>query len=117
MLWERHTKMNNMDSVDEAVQNLIEAIRNSEVYRHYDEQKRLVKEQPELKAQIDEYRSKNYELQSGSDFSFSKIDEFEREHVGFRDNPLVSEFLAAELAFCRMMQELGIRITEAMDFE
>ena len=35
----------------------------------------------------------------------------------FREDPLVEEFLDAELAFCRMMQEIDVKLAEAMDFE
>ena len=30
---------------------------------------------------------------------------------------MVEEFLDAELAFCRMMQEIDVKLAEAMDFE
>lgn len=30
---------------------------------------------------------------------------------------MVSDFLAAELAFCRMMQDINLRLTEALHFE
>ena len=43
--------------------------------------------------------------------------QFTRENEAFRENPLVSDFLAAELAFCRMMQEIGLYVTDQMKFE
>ena len=46
-----------------------------------------------------------------------KLDDFEREYEKFREDPLVEEFLDAELAFCRMMQEIDVKLAEAMDFE
>ena len=76
-----------------------------------------VKEQPELKRQIDDFRTRNFELQTSKDTNFDKIDQFTRENEAFRENPLVSDFLAAELAFCRMMQEIDVKLAEAMDFE
>ena len=45
------------------------------------------------------------------------LDQFTRENEAFRENPLVSDFLAAELAFCRMMQEIGLYVTDQMKFE
>ena len=48
---------------------------------------------------------------------FHKIEEFEREYEKFRENPIVADFLAAELGFCRMMQSVNIKITEALNFE
>ena len=51
------------------------------------------------------------------DTNFDKIDQFTRENEAFHENPLVSDFLAAELAFCRMMQEIGLYVTDQMKFE
>lgn len=106
-----------MGNIDEAVQHYINAIKETEVYREYERQKERVKQYPELKAQIDEFRLRNYELQTSRDNAFEKIDNLEREYDDFRENPLVADFLAAELAFCRMMQGIHIRVTEALEFE
>ena len=56
-------------------------------------------------------------MQTSKDTNFDKIDQFTRENEAFRENPLVSDFLAAELAFCRMMQEIGLYVTDQMKFE
>lgn len=106
-----------MSNIDNAVEQVVDAILSSEVYRQYDLQRNKVKQYPELKAQIDEYRRRNYELQNREDYAFDKIDAFEREYADFRENPLVSDFLAAELALCRMIQNMNLRITEAIHFE
>ncbi len=106
-----------MSNIDNAVEQVIDAILCSEEYQQYDIQRNRVNQYPELKAQIDEYRKRNYELQNREDYAFDKIDAFEREYANFRENPLVSDFLAAELALCRMMQNINLRITEAMRFE
>ena len=69
------------------------------------------------KEQIDEFRKRNYLLQNSEDFAFDKLEEFEKEFQKFRENPLVDAFLASELAFCRMMQNIEATITEALHFE
>ncbi|WP_303408980.1 YlbF family regulator [uncultured Duncaniella sp.] len=48
---------------------------------------------------------------------FDKMEAFEREYREFRENPAVDEFLRAELAFCRMMQEMNVLLTAEIDFE
>lgn len=106
-----------MNNIDSAVGQLTAAITESEVYREYMTQLARVKEQPELKLQIDDFRTRNYELQTGGDADFDKIKQFEKENEDFRENPYVSDFLAAELAFCRMMQDINIRVVGAMHFE
>lgn len=106
-----------MSKIDEALAQLIEVVLESDVYREFDTQRNKVNQYPELKAQIDEFRHRNFELQTSEDAGFDKMDQFEREFEQFRENPLVSDFLDAELAFCRLMQDINMRMTEAVDFE
>ena len=106
-----------MNNVDNAVNQLIAVIQDSETYHEYVKQLEKVKQQPELKYQIDDFRTRNYKLQTSGEAAFERIEEFEREYMNFLENPCVSDFLEAELAFCRMMQDINIRITEAMHFE
>ena len=103
--------------VNQAVEQMVQAIRNTDAYLEYQKQLARVKEQPELKRQIDEFRTRNFELQTSKDTNFDKLDQFTRENEAFRENPLVSDFLAAELAFCRMMQGIGLYVTDQMHFE
>ncbi|MDE7252741.1 MAG: YlbF family regulator [Acetatifactor sp.] len=106
-----------MNNIDNALQQLIAAILASKIYHDYDTQRNLVNQQPELKKQIDEFRARNLELQTNESTTFEQIDNFEREYAGFRENPLVDKFLEAELAFCRLLQDINLRLTDAMHFE
>ena len=106
-----------MNQVDEAVDALTEALMKSEVYLEYKKKLDEVKHFPQLKERIDEFRRRNFELQSRPDYAFDKMDEFEREYRRFREDALVSDFLAAELALCRMIQNINNRLVEALDFE
>ena len=107
-----------MSRVETALEELIAAVIASEEYREYDRQKQM-KEQPELKAQIDRFRQENFELQNSvqSNELFDRTDEFSRRLEEFRKNPLVNAFLNAELDFCRMIQEINGKIVEAVNFE
>lgn len=102
-----------------AISALADAIKDTNEYKDYQFQKEKVKRIPELKAQLDEFRKKNYELQnlSQSDNLMEDVERFQRENESFLENPLVADFLQAELAFCRLMQNANVLITEAMDFE
>ncbi len=106
-----------MNELNRAVAAYITAIKSTEIYQNYVRERDKVKQYPELKAQIDDFRRRNFELQTAPDTDFMKIDLFEQEYEDFRENPLVDEFLAAELAFCRMMQKANTQITEAVEFE
>ncbi len=105
--------------VMEAAERFIEEIRKSDIYQEYNFQKEKLKKQPILFDRVAEYRQRNFDLQSKAqgDDLLEKLDAFEKEFEDFRANPLVDDFLRAELAFCRMMQEVNERITAALDFE
>ncbi len=100
-----------------ALDSFIETIKSDEVYREYRRQLDLLRQNPELKRQVDEFRKKNHEMQVGQDMDFAKLAAFQEEFKTLRENPLVDSFLAAELDFCRMMQDINFKIVEAVDFE
>ena len=106
-----------MSNIDYAIAQMTDAILNSEEYLAYQEELTRVKQYPELKIQLDEYRKHRFLLQNSDDYAFDKLEKFEGEFKEFRENPLVESFLTAELAFCRMMQDIDTRITEALHFE
>lgn len=103
--------------MEQALQAYIDGILNSPEYKAYTLQKERVKKYPVLKQQIDEYRAGNFEMQTDKDLIFERMEAFEKEYQDFRENPLVNDFLAAELAFCRMIQSNNERIANALDFE
>ena len=105
--------------VQEALEQLAQAVKESEVYREYRRQSERVDNSGDMREKIDEYRVRNFELQNSvqTEDLLDKLDDFEREYEKFREDPLVEEFLDAELAFCRMMQEIDVKLAEAMDLE
>lgn len=108
--------MSELNQLNRAVAAYIMAIKSTEIYQNYIKECDKIKQYPELKAQIDDFRKRNHVLQTAPDIDFVKIENFEKEFNDFRENPLVDDFLAAELAFCRMMQKANMQITEAIDF-
>lgn len=106
-----------MNNIDNATDEFIAAILATDVYASYRQELEKVKREPGLKDQIDDYRKRNFEFQSSTDNDFNKLDRFEKEYENFRANPLVADFLAAELDLCRMMQRINTRITAGLDFE
>lgn len=103
--------------VKDAVDNLINTIKSDEVFREYHKQLDLLRQEPELKRQVDDFRKRNHEMQMSEDLDFAKLTAFQEEFKTLRENPLVDSFLAAELDFCRMMQNINFSIVESVDFE
>jgi len=103
--------------MEQALRTYIDTLLDSPEYKEYALQKERVKQYPELKQQIDSFRARNFEMQTSKDMVFEMIEAFEKEYRDFRENPLVDDFLAAELAFCRLLQKNNARIMDAIDFE
>lgn len=103
----------------EATKKFAAVILESDTYKEYLLQREKIKTQPELYDKVNEYRQKNFDIQNESDGEelFDRMEAFEREYAKFRENPLVEDFLQAELAFCRMMQDVNVLLTSEIDFE
>lgn len=110
-----------MSDVDarELASEFAEKIMQTEIYQEYNFQKNKLKKLPELYERINDYRRKNFALQQekDKDVLYDKMEQFEREYEDFRENPLVDDFLKAELAFCRMMQDINLQMTRELGFE
>ncbi|MCR5426538.1 MAG: YlbF family regulator [Lachnospiraceae bacterium] len=104
-------------NVEKKNEELIRAILDSESYKEYRRQLDRVLEDPILKAQIDDYRQRNFELTMADETDLVRISQFQQEFKDFRQDPLVDDFLAAELDFCRMMQVIETRLIDALDFQ
>lgn len=108
-----------MKNVARRTQELTEAIRSSQAYMDFERAKKEIRENPELRAQLNQFRRKNYELQnekSGSDW-YEVVDDFEKQNEEFRKNPLVEEFLSNELELCRMIQRINQSIVDVVQLE
>lgn len=103
----------------EAAKKFAAIIQETDTYKEYYNQRERVKKQPALYDKVNEFRQKNFDLQNESDSEdlFDRMEAFDQEYAKFRENPLVDDFLRAELAFCRMMQEVEILLAAEIDFE
>lgn len=106
-----------MNNIDSATDEFIAAILETDVYQNFARELSKVKQQPGLKAQVDNFRRRNHEMQMSADMDFNKLDRFEKEYEDFRSNPLVADFLEAEVDLCRMIQRINTRIVSGVNFE
>lgn len=114
----RNGDMSDSEIID-ATKKFAAIIQESDTYKEYLHQREKIKTQPELYDKVNEYRQKNFDLQNESDSEelFDRMEAFEQEYAKFRENPLVSDFLRAELAFVRMMQDVNVLLASEIDFE
>ena len=88
-----------MEQMREALDALLAAIRTSEEYKNYQDIKARIHEKPEVEKRV------------------AEMDKLEREKSKICENSLAAEYLAAELAFCRVIQEINWEFVEKLDFE
>ena len=108
-----------MDTIEENICLLLEAIKGSDIYQEYKRQEENLSRMPELKKRVDIFRGDNYRLQNEceKDELFDIVEQLARESQELRRQPAVNAYLDAELALCRMMQNICIRLTEGIDMD
>lgn len=95
---------------------LVNAMLGSEEYKTYLQYEEELNHKPELRARINEFRSRNFHLQKqeGVDL-YDAVDHLEREYEHLRRDTFANGYLEAELAVCRMMQNVQNSIVESMN--
>lgn len=96
-----------------------DALHETKVYQEYLDAKEALKQDKERWETLQQYRKKRYEIQqlAGGDELYERMESFVLEEQQYRLNPQVAAFLDAELALCRMMQEIFFSMVDSLDFE
>ncbi len=103
--------------MEHALEQLVSAMKNSEEYVRFQRAEAKVAEFSGLQQKIDEFRMNWFTQQvNGSTDLFNKVDLMDEQYTDFRENPYVQEFLAAELAVCRLFQQVNWTILQNLDF-
>lgn len=108
-----------MKQVEMCTQSLVWSIRDSEEYQQFCKIREKFKEQPELREQLNKFRIHVFDIQNSPE-PLDMYDEQKKlckEYEEFRKNPLVNEFLQAELRVCRMLQKITTEIAGAVDLD
>ena len=107
-----------MTSIEEATIRFAADIKETEVYQEYRQQLDAIKKEAALYEKVNELRLKNFKLQSSEqcDGLLEQMERLEEEYADIMDDPLVGDFLRAELAFCRLMQDINKYITLELEF-
>ena len=100
-------------------EQFVRDIRETDVYKSYTMQLARLKKNPELYKQVNDYRKLNFVLQYAVDVEelFDKFDFFVYDYKVLLENVILVFFLKAELALCRMMQEINALIVDGLNFE
>lgn len=108
-----------MENVNACTQALIKAIQESEEYIHFSKLRDQVKEQPELRRQINEFRLLVFQVQNCQEPLDMYAEQLRlcRDYEEFRKDTLVNDFLQAELRICRMLQKITEDVADAVDLD
>lgn len=106
-----------MEAVNKNIDALLWRIKDTDVYKEYKKQEKILSGNPELLKRVDQFRANNFLLQNeaGSDNLFHVAEQLYRESAELRSNSEVNAFLDAELALCKMMQNICRKLVEGID--
>ena len=102
-------------SIEELKKSLLE----SEAFLRYQKIRAEVHNYPEKENRLHEFRRKNYFLQNSREQLdlFTEEDRLEQEYADVYKDPLLGEYLAAEVAVCRIIQQVNKELIGCLDFE
>lgn len=114
MFWKDERNM-----VETCTHRLAQAITRSPEYQEYERCKARMHEYPELKKRMEEFRERGYVLQNSKEGGelYDEIDRLETEYEDVNQHPLVTEYLAAEMGVCRLMQNISRELLKSIDLE
>ena len=99
-------------------EEVLKAVYDTIEYKDYRALLEKVKEDPVLYARVNEFREKNFLLQqSDSEDLLDMMDALTNEYEDVINIELVNEFLEAEIAFMRMMQDFNHKLIDGLEFD
>lgn len=105
-----------MDAIDRGAKGLLAAIRKSDEYQEYKRQEAVMLRDPQLFQRVNMFRANNYRFQNETNHDlFYAADQVEKESVELRRIPEANAFLQAELALCKLIQNVYKEIADGID--
>lgn len=111
--------MKEVTSILEEASKVTELIKESTIYEEFKKSSRELERYPELKERADEFRKANYLAYTSleKDVSFAEVDILEEKRAHLAKYPQIDRYLKAELALCRILQEVEDQIFSVISFE
>jgi cell fate (sporulation/competence/biofilm development) regulator YlbF (YheA/YmcA/DUF963 family) len=108
-----------MENIKACTEALIKAMLESEEYIRFCNLRDQVRKDPQLHEQITAFRSQVFQVQNSKDSldMYAEQERLSREFEEFRKNPLVHDFLEAELHVCRILQKITAEIADKVDLD
>lgn len=107
-----------MTDLSELNRTVLESIKQTEEYRVYLYKLKELKNDENLYIRVNEMREKNFLLQqANSEEVYDLMDALTNEYEDVINIELVSEFLEAEAALCRLIQNFNRELIEGLEFD
>lgn len=108
-----------MDSVNKNIMALRSSVQKCQIYKEYKKQEAIINSNPELAERVKRFRADNFRLQNESrkETLLQNAQQLAKESAELRRNPEVNAYLDAELALCRLVQQICKSITEGIEMD
>jgi cell fate (sporulation/competence/biofilm development) regulator YlbF (YheA/YmcA/DUF963 family) len=108
-----------MQQAIELAETLNSRIRNSEEYRTYQETLNRLKQQRELYERFNEFRRRNYELQSaeGDSNLYDEVFSLVKEYDAVLQESVVHDFRVAEHRLNALMREVCVALSDGLELD
>ncbi len=105
----------------ENTKDFVKSIKQEKVYKDYKNYKSIISKNPKLKDKLDEYMKNRFNLQAdiayGTYNSYENLLNLQRQYDDFLDEPLIQNYLKAELGLSKMLDDIFGIISENIDFD
>ena len=111
---------NEQQSIKNLTIQLVSKVKDTDIYQDFQECKANLDAEPDLKMQVDEFRRNYFEIQAGHQYgyynSYEQLLYLKNENDSLLSNPIVKEFLDAELKLTKLLSSIYATIAEEIDF-
>lgn len=107
-----------MTDLSLATRNVIRVLCDTEEYKNYREKLDTLRKYPELLERANELRKKNFLIQKeAGEEILDMMDALTNEYEDVINNELVSDFMEAEVALAKLLQDFTSSVIEGLDFD
>ena len=97
---------------------LLRSLSSCSEYRAFEQAKYRLDEDPRKRKRTDEFRKKNFLLQNSEEcLSQEAQEQMFLERSELRKDPVIDEYLKAELSVCRLLRQISLRLMDSVDLD
>lgn len=105
-------------TVKRCVDELLRSLRSCSEYREYEQARQKLDEDPRKRKKTDEFRRKNFLLQNSEEGrNMEAQQQISQERRELRRDPVIDEYLRTELAMCRLLRQISLRLMDSVDLD